>query len=111
MSYFLYGFSFILLMAVELFGRIGMGAQRWINLGFIELQPSELMKISLVLMISDYLHHYHLDINHNSFKTLLVVFFSYPFSHAFGVKTARSWHRIFTCIIRRDSFVYGRIKP
>ena len=74
MSYFLYGFSFILLMAVELFGRIGMGAQRWINLGFIELQPSELMKISLVLMISDYLHHYHLDINNNSFKTLLIVF-------------------------------------
>ncbi|MEP2641299.1 rod shape-determining protein RodA [Roseobacter sp.] len=43
-----------LLVAVELFGTVGMGAQRWIDLGFMRLQPSELMKITLVLFLAAY---------------------------------------------------------
>lgn len=43
-----------LLVAVELFGTIGMGAQRWIDIGFMRLQPSELMKITLVLFLAAY---------------------------------------------------------
>ena len=43
---------FLLLVAVELVGEIGMGAQRWIDIGPIRLQPSELMKISLVLLLA-----------------------------------------------------------
>ncbi len=43
-----------LLVAVELFGAMGMGAQRWIDLGFMRLQPSELMKITLVMMLAAY---------------------------------------------------------
>ncbi len=46
--------SFALLVYVELFGRIGMGAQRWIDLGFIQIQPSEMMKIALVMMLALY---------------------------------------------------------
>ena len=34
--------SLLLLVAVEFFGIVGMGAQRWIDLGFMRLQPSEL---------------------------------------------------------------------
>ncbi|WP_298680234.1 rod shape-determining protein RodA [uncultured Lentibacter sp.] len=49
-----YGVSLILLLAVELFGEVGMGAQRWINLGFMRLQPSELMKITLVMFLAAY---------------------------------------------------------
>ena len=45
---------FLLLVAVELVGTIGMGAQRWIDIGPIRLQPSELMKISLVLLLAAY---------------------------------------------------------
>ena len=41
-------------MAVEVFGHIGMGAQRWINFGLFKLQPSELMKIGLVLFMARY---------------------------------------------------------
>lgn len=41
-----------LLIIVELFGKIGMGAQRWIDLGFIRLQPSEFMKIACVLALA-----------------------------------------------------------
>lgn len=43
-----------LLIVVDMFGMIGMGAQRWIDLGFIILQPSELMKIALVMALAAY---------------------------------------------------------
>ncbi|MDO5529191.1 MAG: rod shape-determining protein RodA [Paracoccus sp. (in: a-proteobacteria)] len=43
-----------LLLVVEMFGHVGMGAQRWINLGPIMLQPSELMKIALVIVLAAY---------------------------------------------------------
>ncbi|MDF1671446.1 MAG: rod shape-determining protein RodA [Roseovarius sp.] len=43
-----------LLILVELFGSVGMGAQRWIDLGFMRLQPSELSKIALVLLLAAY---------------------------------------------------------
>jgi rod shape determining protein RodA len=46
--------SFILLIFVEFKGRIGMGAQRWIELGPINLQPSEMMKFALVLLLAAY---------------------------------------------------------
>ena len=54
MSGFAYGVSMLLLLAVEFFGAVGMGAQRWIDLGFIRLQPSELMKVTLVMALASY---------------------------------------------------------
>ncbi|MDP5306770.1 rod shape-determining protein RodA [Paracoccus spongiarum] len=53
-SIFAYVLCLLLLVAVELVGDIGMGAQRWIDLGPVRLQPSELMKIALVLMLAAY---------------------------------------------------------
>lgn len=55
-AYAFYAVVFVLLIAVEIMGHIGMGAQRWINLGFIQLQPSELMKIALVMALARYFH-------------------------------------------------------
>ena len=49
-----YAVSVALLFAVELFGEVGMGAQRWIDLGFMRLQPSELAKITLVMLLAAY---------------------------------------------------------
>jgi rod shape determining protein RodA len=46
--------SLALLAAVEIMGTTGMGAQRWIDLGFMRLQPSELAKISLVVLLAAY---------------------------------------------------------
>ncbi len=43
-----------LLVLVELFGAVGMGAQRWIDIGPLRLQPSELMKITSVMMLAAY---------------------------------------------------------
>lgn len=55
-SYFAYFMVLILLIAVEIFGHVGMGAQRWIDLKLFKLQPSELMKISMVLFLAKYFH-------------------------------------------------------
>ncbi|ANP38035.1 MULTISPECIES: rod shape-determining protein RodA [Rhodobacterales] len=49
-----YLMSIVLLLAVEFFGTVGMGAQRWIDIGFMRLQPSELMKITLVMLLAAY---------------------------------------------------------
>jgi len=49
-----YAVSILLLLAVAFFGDVGMGAQRWIDLGFIRLQPSELMKITMVMLLAAY---------------------------------------------------------
>jgi len=49
-----YGISLLLLLAVEFFGSVGMGAQRWIELGPLRLQPSELAKVTLVMLLAAY---------------------------------------------------------
>ena len=54
MAGFGYGMTIILLIGVEFFGAEGKGAQRWIDLGFMRLQPSELMKITLVMVLAAY---------------------------------------------------------
>ncbi len=55
-AYIIYLGVLALLIAVEVMGHIGMGAQRWINLGFFVLQPSELMKPALTLVLARYFH-------------------------------------------------------
>ena len=54
----LYVFGVILLIAVDAFGMIVNGAQRWLSLGFTRIQPSELMKIALPLMLAWYFDRY-----------------------------------------------------
>lgn len=54
MSVLAYAVSIILLLYVEFFGSTGGGAQRWIDLGFIRLQPSEMAKITVVMMLAAY---------------------------------------------------------
>lgn len=49
-----YLIALVLLVAVEFFGSVGMGAQRWVDLGPVRLQPSELMKITLVMVLAAY---------------------------------------------------------
>ena len=49
-----YVVSLVLLVLVELFGTTGMGAKRWIDLGFFVLQPSELTKVTLVMALAAY---------------------------------------------------------
>jgi rod shape determining protein RodA len=55
-AYLAYFGTLGLLIAVELMGTTGMGAQRWIDLRFIQLQPSELMKVAIVMALARYFH-------------------------------------------------------
>ena len=50
----IYIVALLLLLLVEFLGSTGMGAQRWINLGFINLQPSEVAKVALVMLMAAY---------------------------------------------------------
>jgi rod shape determining protein RodA len=52
----LYGTGLLLLLAVMMKGEISLGAQRWLNLGIVRFQPSEIMKIAVPLFCAWYVH-------------------------------------------------------
>ncbi|MGL4979948.1 MAG: FtsW/RodA/SpoVE family cell cycle protein, partial [Plesiomonas sp.] len=52
---YLYVVGVILLILVDLFGAISKGAQRWLDLGFVRFQPSELVKLSVPLMVARFI--------------------------------------------------------
>jgi rod shape determining protein RodA len=56
LAYPLYGVAFLLLIAVDLVGRTSLGAQRWLQLGPVGIQPSEIMKVALVLALARFYH-------------------------------------------------------
>src|SRR5436309_8139694 len=56
LSWPLYGISLALLVLVARMGHVGKGAQRWIEFGGLQLQPSELMKLALVLALASWFH-------------------------------------------------------
>jgi rod shape determining protein RodA len=60
-AYLVYGAALLGLVAVELVGQISMGAQRWLDLGAFQLQPSEVMKIALILALARYFHSAYLE--------------------------------------------------
>jgi rod shape determining protein RodA len=55
-AYPFYAVSLVLLLGVDMMGMAHLGAQRWISLGPIELQPSELMKVAIILALAKFLH-------------------------------------------------------
>ena len=54
MSFLAYGVALFLIILVSIMGSMGMGAQRWIDLGFMKLQPSELAKLGIVMALAAY---------------------------------------------------------
>ena len=56
LAYPAYGFVVVLLIVVLVKGRMAMGAQRWLDLGPMHLQPSELMKIAIILVMARFFH-------------------------------------------------------
>ncbi|MFN4088163.1 MAG: rod shape-determining protein RodA [Alphaproteobacteria bacterium] len=55
-AYLVYLVALVLLVAVELVGLTGMGATRWLDLGIVSVQPSEMMKLGLILALARYFH-------------------------------------------------------
>lgn len=74
-SYFLYGLSLLLLILVPIVGLKGFGAERWIMVAGIRLQPSELAKLATVLALARYLSDSEVDINRwkNLFITFVII--------------------------------------
>jgi rod shape determining protein RodA len=60
-AYWIYGSGVLLLIIVELIGVFGKGAQRWVSVGGTSIQPSEFMKIALVLALARYYHFVHIS--------------------------------------------------
>ena len=78
-AYLIYVASFGLLIVVELFGSVGMGAQRWIDLGFMALQPSELMKIAVILALARYFYASRMeDVERLTYLFLPVILIAAP---------------------------------
>jgi rod shape determining protein RodA len=70
-SYLIYTFFFLLLLGVKYFGLTSSGSTRWLDLYFMNLQPSELMKVGLILFLAKYYHRISIE-NMNSMKYLFV---------------------------------------
>ena len=62
-SWLMYGFNIVMLLAVRIFGSTAGGATRWIDLGFIRFQPTELSKIILILFFAKFFMDHEEDLN------------------------------------------------
>ena len=60
-AYVLYGIALFLLIVVEIAGDIGMGARRWLVVGGLSIQPSEMMKITILLALARYFYSSRLE--------------------------------------------------
>ena len=70
-GYLFYLIVLVLLIWASLYGIKASGSQRWINLYFINIQPSELMKVAIILCLAKYYHRIQLE-EVNSFKSILI---------------------------------------
>lgn len=59
----IYAIGFILLVVVLIVGHIGKGAQRWLNIGVTHIQPAEIMKLAIPLLLASFYHKIHLPIS------------------------------------------------
>ena len=75
-AYLFYLIILILLLAVDSFGITASGSKRWINLFFINLQPSELMKVSLIVFLARYYYKIPSQ-NINNIKHIFIPFLSF----------------------------------
>ena len=68
-SYLIYISLFLLLLGVKYFGLTSSGSKRWLDLYFMNLQPSELMKVGLILFLAKYYHRVSIE-NMNTLRYL-----------------------------------------
>ncbi len=73
MAYPIYALGLIMLVGVELAGDISLGAKRWLALGGLRFQPSEIMKIGLVLALARFYHALSADDARLSWKLLIPI--------------------------------------
>ena len=71
LGYFFYFVVVLLLIYAFLYGVTASGSQRWINLYFVNLQPSELMKIAIIVCFAKYYHRMQIN-NVNKFRNIII---------------------------------------
>ena len=71
----IFGVGLTLLLAVMLMGKIGKGAQRWLDLGLFRFQPSEIMKLAIPLMVAWYLDRKPVPISVKSLLITVIIIF------------------------------------
>jgi len=80
-AYAIYACSLLLLVYVLVMGRSISGARRWIELGPIQFQPSELIKITMTLALAKYFHHHAKQNRYNLFELVVpFLIFLIPFA-------------------------------
>ena len=67
--WFIYGFNIIMLLGIRIFGSTAGGATRWIDLGFIRFQPTELSKIIIIVFFAKFFMDHEEDLN--TFRTII----------------------------------------
>lgn len=66
-AYVVYGVCLVILIGIEVAGFIGKGAKRWVDVGGVNLQPSEMMKLAVILALARYFH----SLNENDINRLI----------------------------------------
>jgi len=72
-AYYFYGFSLFLLLLVIFIGKMGQGAERWLQLGPLSFQPSEFAKLATILAVAKFLSRDEANLNH--FRDFLIASF------------------------------------
>ena len=109
MAYPAYFFNLFLLVLVLVLGEKGMGAQRWLVLGPFRLQPSELMKISLVLAVSKWIVTHKAE-SSLGLKDLLMPGILVMFPMAFIIKQPDLGTSLILLIVTSIMFFYKRLR-
>ena len=78
-SYILYVFTLLLLVIVLFFGKAGQGAERWLVVGSLRIQPSELAKLATILAVSRFLSDKYANVNKFKYLFLSVLMILIPF--------------------------------
>jgi rod shape determining protein RodA len=77
--YWLYAFCLFLLLLVLFVGKVGQGAERWLIIGPVHVQPSELAKLATILAVSKYLSDKYADVNKFKYFSIAVGLILLPF--------------------------------
>ncbi len=78
-AYWLYAISLLMLLLVLFIGRVGQGAERWLALGPIHIQPSEIAKLATILAVSKFLSDKYADVNKIKYFAISIALILVPF--------------------------------
>ena len=78
-AYILYGIGLFFLLLILLIGKVGLGAERWLQLGPFSFQPSEFTKLATVLAVARYISNEEIDLNNPKYFIIASSFLIFPF--------------------------------